>query len=111
MILDEVMKLANKFIPDKSNQEAFKVEMAKIDKEDFVNRKSLLEKVIPVTFPILVWVMAVGLISNILAGWISLIFKCETPIYVVDSYHFELIKIFLISFFSKRTIEQFTTKK
>lgn len=24
MILDEIMKLANKFIPDKSNQEAFK---------------------------------------------------------------------------------------
>lgn len=109
-MFEEILKLANKFVPNKESQAAFMVELQKLEIEDFKNKQNILEKVIPVTFPILVWVMVAGLISNLLGGWISLIFKCETPIYKIEPYHYELIKVFCVAFFSKRTIEQFSSK-
>lgn len=111
MILDEIMKLANKFIPDKGSQNDFMLEMYKLDLQEVKEKKDLLEKIVPMTFPLLVYVMVFGLISNILAGWISLIFKVETPIYQIESYHYELIKVFCIALFSKKTIEKFTPKE
>lgn len=110
IIIDEAIKLINKFIPDKTNQQQIEKELRELDIKEYEAKKSLIDKIIPITFPLLVWVMSMGLLFNVLAPWISLIFKCETPIYIVDNLHFELIRWFMVVLFGKKTIEKFSNK-
>lgn len=110
MFIDEALKIINKFIPNKENADQIELELRKLENEDFVNRKSLIDKIVPITFPLLVWIMSIGLIFNVIAPWISLFFKVETPIYQIEPYHYELIKWFMFALFGKKTIEKFAKK-
>ena len=50
-MFDELIKLANKFIPDKSNQDQFKIEAMKLEMEDFKNKKSVITRAFHLVFP------------------------------------------------------------
>lgn len=102
-IIDNVLGIVNKFVPDKNAQAELQKELSKIDLEMYKEKKSLLEKVVPITFPILVWIMALGLLVNVIYGAIG-----KPQPYIVNDLHFELIKWFMIALFGKKTIEKFT---
>lgn len=110
MLISKLLDLGNKYIPDKDKRLEYEKSLAELEIQSYEAKKTLLERVIPVTFPLLVWILCLGLFSNVIAPWISLIFTCETPIYNVDPLHAEIIKFFLIGFFGKRTVEA-TVKK
>ena len=50
-MFDELIKLANKFIPDKSNQDQFKIEAMKLEMEDFKNKKGVITRAFHLVFP------------------------------------------------------------
>lgn len=50
-MFNELIKLANKFIPDKTNQEQFKVEVMRLEIEDFKNKKGIITRAFHLVFP------------------------------------------------------------
>ena len=51
-MIDEVLKIANKFIPDKTSQAELAIELAKIEIEDFKEKKGLITKAFHLVFPL-----------------------------------------------------------
>ncbi|AVQ20721.1 hypothetical protein [Fusobacterium necrophorum] len=70
-LLDEALKIVNKFVPDKDAQVELEKELRRLDIEDAKTKQKLFEKIIPITFPLCVWIgcgyCAWGLILSILA--------------------------------------------
>lgn len=102
-IIDSVLGIANKFIPDKNARLEFEKEMAKINISDYKEKKTLLEKIVPITFPLLVWVMCLGLLVNVVYGALG-----KGQPYIVDPLHYELIKWFMIALFGKKIVQKFS---
>lgn len=53
--LDEILKIANKFIPDKDAQIELEKKALEVNQEIIKSNKTVLEKVIPLTFPLMCW--------------------------------------------------------
>lgn len=53
--LDEILKIANKFIPDKDAQIELEKKALEVNQEIIKSNKTVLEKVIPLTFPVMCW--------------------------------------------------------
>lgn len=58
-ILDEILKLGNKVIPDKNSQMELEKKLLEVNQEIVKSNKSLLDKIVPVTFPLCVWVLVI----------------------------------------------------
>lgn len=100
-IIDSVLSIANKFIPNKESQLEFEKKIKEIELEEYKEKKTLLEKIVPITFPLLVWVMVLGLLVNVVFA-----IKEKGQPYVVDPLHFELIKWFMIALFGKKIVQK-----
>lgn len=70
--LDEILKIANKFIPDKDAQIELEKKALEVNQEIIKNNKTLLEKVVPITFPLCVWVLVAFTVLQMYVGWRSL---------------------------------------
>lgn len=71
-VLDELLKIGNKFIPDKSSQAEFEKKILEVNQEIIKSNKPLLDKVIPVTFPLCVWSIVVFAFIQMGVGLYSL---------------------------------------
>ncbi|MGK4197936.1 hypothetical protein [Fusobacterium sp. HC1336] len=56
-MIEEVLKVINKFIPDKSDQAQVVVELAKLEIEDFKNKKGIITRAFHLVFPFGVFVL------------------------------------------------------
>lgn len=56
-MIDEVLKIINKFIPDKADQAQVVVELAKLEIEDFKNKKGIITRAFHLVFPFGVFVL------------------------------------------------------
>lgn len=56
-MVDEVLKIVNKFIPDKTDQAQVTIELAKLEIEDFKNKKGIITKAFHLVFPFGVFVL------------------------------------------------------
>lgn len=56
-MIEEVLKVINKFIPDKSDQAQVVVELAKLEIEDFKNKKGIITRALHLVFPFGVFVL------------------------------------------------------
>lgn len=50
-MIDEVLKVVNKFIPDKGTQAELTLELAKLEIEDFKEKKGIITKAFHLVFP------------------------------------------------------------
>lgn len=50
-MIDEILKIINKFIPDKTDQAQVAVELAKLEVEDFKNKKGIITRAFHLVFP------------------------------------------------------------
>ena len=55
-ILDKTLEIVNKFVPDKNAQAELEKELRRLDIEDAKTKQKLFERIIPLTFPICVWI-------------------------------------------------------
>lgn len=56
-MIDEVLKIVNKFIPDKTDQAQVTIELAKLEIEDFKNKKGIITRAFHLIFPFGVFVL------------------------------------------------------
>lgn len=56
-MIDEVLKIVNKFIPDKTDQAQVTIELAKLEIEDFKNKKRIITRAFHLVFPFGVFVL------------------------------------------------------
>lgn len=56
-MIDEVLKIINKFIPDKTTQAEITIELARLELEDFKNKKGIITKAFHLVFPFAAFVL------------------------------------------------------
>lgn len=56
-MIDEVLKIVNKFIPDKTDQAQVTIELAKLEVEDFKNKKGIITRAFHLAFPFAAFVL------------------------------------------------------
>ena len=56
-MIDEVLKIVNKFIPDKTTQAEITIELAKLEVEDFKNKKGIITRAFHLVFPFAAFVL------------------------------------------------------
>lgn len=56
-MIDEVLKIVNKFIPDKTDQAQVTIELAKLEVEDFKNKKAIITRAFHLVFPFATFVL------------------------------------------------------
>ena len=56
-MIDEVLKIVNKFIPDKTDQAQVTIELAKLEIEDFKNKKGIITRAFHLVFPFAAFVL------------------------------------------------------
>lgn len=71
-ILDEILKIGNKFIPDKDSQIEFEKKLLEANQEILKSNKTVLEKIVPITFPLCVWTLIVFAFVQLYVGLNSL---------------------------------------
>lgn len=85
IIVDEALKIINKFIPNKENINQIELEFKKLEVEDFSNKRGTsLEKAVSMVFPLIAFIFCGFLVSNLLGMWIGFIFKTQFPIFPID---------------------------
>ena len=112
IIVDEALKIINKFIPDKENVNQIELEFKKLEVEDFSNKRGTsLEKAVSMVFPLIAFIFCAFLISNLLGMWIGFIFKTESPIFPIDDRMYQIIMVYLGGFFGNRTVKSWRGEK
>lgn len=71
-ILDELLKIGNKVIPDKDAKIEFEKKLLEANQEIIKTNKSLLDKIVPITFPLCVWTLIVFAFVQLYVGLNSL---------------------------------------
>lgn len=56
-MIDEILKIINKFIPDKTDQAQVAVELVKLEVEDFKNKKGIITRAFHLVFPFTAFVL------------------------------------------------------
>lgn len=56
-MIDEVLKIVNKFIPDKTDQAQAAIELSKLEIEDFKNKKGVTTRAFHLVFPFAAFVL------------------------------------------------------
>ena len=112
IIVDEALKIINKFIPDKENVNQIELEFKKLEVEDFSNKRGTsLEKAVSMVFPTIAFIFCAFLISNLIGMWIGFIFKTESPIFPIDDRMYQIIMVYLGGFFGNRTVKSWRGDK
>lgn len=112
IVIDEVLKIINKFIPDEKVQNQMEIELKKLEVEDFNNKRgSSLEKTVSMVFPLIAFIFCAFLISNLLGMWIGFIFKTQSPIFPMDDRMYQIIMVYLGGFFGNRSIKSWRGDK
>lgn len=108
-ILDEVLKLGNKVIPDKNSQMEFEKKVIEANQKIIKNNKSLLDRIVPITFPLCVWTLIIFAFAQLGVGlytlktkgtWLTIPFPEEIS---------HLAFIFACGLVGKWNIKEFTT--
>ncbi|MGL4308190.1 MAG: hypothetical protein ACRCRV_04800 [Cetobacterium sp.] len=112
IIVNEALKIINKFIPDKENVNQIELEFKKLEVEDFSNKRGTsLEKAVSMVFPTIAFIFCAFLISNLIGMWIGFIFKTESPIFPIDDRMYQIIMVYLGGFFGNRTVKSWRGEK
>lgn len=108
-ILDDLLKLGNKVIPDKNSQIEFEKKVLEANQEIIKGNKSLLDKIVPITFPLCVWTLIVFSFVQLFVGLHSLKTKGTWLTIPFPSEISQLAFIFACGLVGKWNIKEFTT--
>ena len=105
-MIDEVLKIINKFIPDKTSQVQAEIELRKLSIEELKTKGDYLEKInkcIPFVLPAFLLALLGMFILCFLSDFIFSIFGREAPIIHIDDRMIEFCKWFVAFLFGKKS--------
>src|SRR3712207_4736864 len=108
-LLDEALKIVNKFVPDKNTQAELEKELRRLDVENMKVNKELFARVIPITFPVCVWIGCLyclwGLFLSI-AAYVKegryIFFEVNIPAFLMMT-----CGVFVTGLFGKKNVAEF----
>lgn len=110
-MIDEILSIVNKFIPDKTNQAQVELELKKLEIEELKQKGDYVEKLnkaIPLVLPGFLLALLVMFCLNFLVDYIFGIIGREAPITHIDDRLVDFCKWFMGFLFGKKTIEKFS---
>lgn len=113
-MIDKVLEIINKFIPDKTNQAAVEVELRKLELEELKEKGNYLEKInkcIPFVLPAFLLGLLLMFLLNYLTDWFFSVFIGEAPIIHIDDRLVEFCKWFVGFLFGKKAVDSVTGGK
>lgn len=112
-LIDNVLSIANKFIPDKDKKLEFEKEMKKLEIETLKGKENYLEKVnksIPFVLPGFLFALLIMFVLTFMSDFIFSILGKEAPIIRIDDRLIEFCEWFMAFLFGKKTISKFSKK-
>ncbi len=110
-IINELLSLGEKLIPDKESSLAFERKMQELSKQITKENKTLLHRVIPLTFPISVWVFLflpfLAYMTSLVKYWKTGVFyEIPLPKEFLEQL-FQIVLIFICGLVGKWNIKEF----
>lgn len=110
-IVGEILSLGEKLIPDKASSLEFEKKMQELSKEIMKENKSLLHRVIPLTFPLSVWVFLfipfMSYMTSLIKYWKTGVFyELPLPKEFLEQL-FQIVLIFICGLVGKWNIKEF----
>lgn len=112
-MVEKILDIANKFIPDKNAQSELEKELRKLEIEELKTKKDYLEtinKCIPIVLPAFLLALLLMFVLTFMSDYIFSILGKEPPIIHIDDRLIEFCKWFVAFLFGKKTIEKFGNK-
>lgn len=112
-MIDEVLKIVNKFIPDKTNQAQVELELKKLEIEELKEKGNYIEKLnkaIPLVLPAFLLSLLGMFVITYLSDFIFSVLGKEAPIVHIDDRLVDFCKWFVAFLFGKKTLEKFSNK-
>ena len=110
MILDDIVEIGKKFLPDKDKQLEYEIEMRKLDLDEFKEKKGIMTRIFHLVFPFAVLVF---LGMTIIEFWIKLNYFLEKDIWLLQSFIPKSLELLVIIFISllmpKKLLEPIVT--
>lgn len=110
-VLSDLLKIGNKLIPDKDAQIEFEKKILEANQEIIKSNKNLLDKVIPITFPLCIWTLVIFTFIQIYVGLTSLKTKGTWVAIPFPTEIFQLALVFACGLVGKWNIKEFLTGK
>lgn len=110
-MIDEILKIVNKFIPDKTSQAQVELELKKLEIEELKEKGNYVEKLnkaIPLVLPAFLLSLLGMFVITYLSDFIFSILGREAPIIHIDDRLVDFCKWFVAFLFGKKTIEKFS---
>lgn len=112
-MVEKILDIVNKFIPDKNAQSELEKELRKLEIEELKTKKDYLEtinKCIPIVLPAFLLALLLMFVLTFMSDYIFSILGKEPPIIHIDDRLIEFCKWFVGFLFSKKAIEKFGKK-
>lgn len=112
-LIDNILNMANKFIPDKNAKLEFEKEMKKLEIESLKEKGDYIDKInktIPFVLPSFLLALLLMFILVFMSDYIFSILGKEAPIIHIDDRLIEFCKWFMAFLFGKKTISKFSKK-
>lgn len=112
-MVEKILDIVNKFIPDKNAQSELEKELRKLEIEELKTKKDYLEtinKCIPIVLPAFLLALLLMFVLTFMSDYIFSILGKEPPIIHIDDRLIEFCEWFVGFLFSKKAIEKFGKK-
>ena len=112
-MVDKILDIVNKFIPDPENKSKFEKELRELDIEELKQKGEYLEKItkcIPLVLPAFLLTLLLMFITQFSMDVIFSILGKESPIVHIDDRLVTFCQMCMGWLFSKKTIEKFGKK-
>lgn len=113
MVIDKILDIVNKFIPDPENKSKFEKELRELDIEELKQKGEYLEKItkcIPLVLPAFLLTLLLMFITQFTMDVVFSVLGKESPIVHIDDRLVTFCQMFMGWLFSKKTIEKFGKK-
>lgn len=113
MIIDDIIEIVKKIIPDKDQQVQLELELRKLDIEELKQKGDYIQKInqlIPMVLPCFLLILLGMFTLNYLSDFVFSVLGKEAPIIHIDDRLVEFCKWFVGFLFGKKTLEKFSKK-
>ncbi|MEG1286967.1 MAG: hypothetical protein RSD13_02805 [Clostridium sp.] len=113
MIINKVLDIINKFVPESENKAKLEKELRELDIEELKQKGEYLEKIskcIPFVLPCFLLALLLMFITQFTMDVVFSIAGRESPIVHIDDRLVSFCQMFMGWLFSKKTIEKFSKK-
>lgn len=110
-MIDDILSIVNKFIPDKTNQEQIKLELEKLELEKLKVKGNILDKLNKherAIIPSFLLALLIMYVLTFMSDFIFSILGKEAPIIHIPNEYVGFCKLLVSLIFGKKTIQKFS---